>query len=420
MAADPLQIDQAHTYRPRVSRETRLLLITALVATFALWVLARVRFPDRPPPPNPVQPFLTQLTPRPTFADLASEIAVLRPRLVPLLVSVSPDTPGLRFRDDLAVVWLDPKHRAVTLEADLVVAHDPASGLALVRVAAGSAPSTAFWSPQSGGPRYFVASETSPAGISLRPAYVASLAPVDSPRWPGQAWQMPLSADLASGSFLFTADAEIAGLVIDHGEGRALVPAETLFAEAGRLLGQPHSKRGYIGVEVQPLTPSLSKATGATRGVMVVWVDPRGPAADGLDVGDVIEAGNGAVFTTTDHWDAQIARLNIGQTFTVTARTASGTREVPLVVAAARPPDSTSLGLTLRAIQGVGVEVVRVDPGSSGDRSGLLAGDVITRVGSTDVPTPAELRQAFASPGGLAPIVAYTRGTSRRVTALEK
>ncbi len=46
--------------RPRVSRETRLLLTTALLSVVALWILARIRFPDQPAG-TPVQPLLTQL-----------------------------------------------------------------------------------------------------------------------------------------------------------------------------------------------------------------------------------------------------------------------------------------------------------------------------------------------------------------------
>ena len=57
-----------------------------------------------------------------------------------------------------------------------------------------------------------------------------------SPRWPGQEWQLPSTSDVASGSFLFTADAAVAGLVVDHGDGHALVPAATVLAEANRLL----------------------------------------------------------------------------------------------------------------------------------------------------------------------------------------
>src|SRR5687768_3000282 len=129
-----LYMDRIQSYRPRVSRETRMLLTTALVAIVALWVLARVRFPDRPAPQNPVQPLLTQLTPRPTFADLAAEIAGLRPRLDPLLVPASATVAGLRFQDDVALAWRDPWQDGVTWSTPALLRDDRASGLTLVRV----------------------------------------------------------------------------------------------------------------------------------------------------------------------------------------------------------------------------------------------------------------------------------------------
>src|SRR5918993_2613535 len=127
---NPGEMDRIHPYRPRISRETRLLLTTALIAIVALWVLARARFPDRPASQNPVQPLLTQLTPRPTFADLAAEIAALRPRLERLLVAAD-GFPGLRVRDDVALVWIDPQRMA--RDIDSLFRHDRASGLSLLR-----------------------------------------------------------------------------------------------------------------------------------------------------------------------------------------------------------------------------------------------------------------------------------------------
>ena len=62
-------------YRPRVSRETRLLLTAGLVAVAALWLLARIRFPERPVDPNPVPSVLSQLASVPKFDGLAGEIA---------------------------------------------------------------------------------------------------------------------------------------------------------------------------------------------------------------------------------------------------------------------------------------------------------------------------------------------------------
>ena len=88
-------MDHNRPYRPRVSRETRLLLTTALVAVAALWVLARIRFPDLPATPNPVAPLLSQLTLAPTFDGLASEVAQLQARLEPSLMIIDASSPAL-------------------------------------------------------------------------------------------------------------------------------------------------------------------------------------------------------------------------------------------------------------------------------------------------------------------------------------
>lgn len=412
-------MDQVQTHRPRVSRETRMLLSTALIAIVALWVLARVRFPDRPTPSNPVQPLLTQLTPRPTFADLAAEVAEVRSHLDLVMVPMTPRSSGLRFRDDLAITWIDPK-QTPAVPMDALAGFDPASGLALVRVDSAPVVQPTLWPAQSAGPRYFIASESSASGVSLRPVYVASLVAVDNPRWPGPVWQLPSNTDLVAGSFLFTADAAVAGLVVDHGQGRALVPADTVLAGAERLLNLPPATRGYVGIEVQPLTSALAKAAGATAGLAVTWIDQRGPAADSLSVGEVIESANGAAMATIDHWDALIGRLAAADPLTLTVRGAAGPREVPLVATAAPAIDPASLGLTMRGLPEIGTEVIRIDPGSAGDRGGLVVGDVITRVDSIDAPTPVQVRRAFASADGRALIVGFTRGTTRRVTAIDR
>ena len=69
---------ESASYRPRLPRETRRLLLTAFVAVLTLWVLARVRFPERPAAPNPVPPILDQLTGPPTFAELAARVLALQ------------------------------------------------------------------------------------------------------------------------------------------------------------------------------------------------------------------------------------------------------------------------------------------------------------------------------------------------------
>ena len=67
--------------RPSVSRDTRLLLGIVLASIALLWVLARIRFPDRVPTSNPVPPVLAQLAPPSPLDEIAESVAQLQPRL---------------------------------------------------------------------------------------------------------------------------------------------------------------------------------------------------------------------------------------------------------------------------------------------------------------------------------------------------
>src|SRR5690242_11812401 len=94
------------SYRPRVSRETRLLLTAAVAAITVLWLLARIRFDDQPVTSNPVPSVLGQLTGGAKYDTLASEIADLQSRLSPWLLVADDGIAAFRWRDDLAIVLL--------------------------------------------------------------------------------------------------------------------------------------------------------------------------------------------------------------------------------------------------------------------------------------------------------------------------
>jgi S1-C subfamily serine protease len=259
------------------------------------------------------------------------------------------------------------------------------------------------------------------SGVAFRPAFVASLEPTATPLWSEPLWALPPSSGLPAGTFLFTSDAELVGLVIEYGGRRMVVPGETLVAAATRLRQQSAAARGSIGVEVQTLTGALGAATGARRGVIVSWVDPDGPAAKHLRVGDVIEVVDG-VPVTREAWDVRVARLAEGETLTAQVRRRDDTFTAPLVAAAVpATPAALPLGLTLRGRPGIGAEVVRVNRASAAERAGLAAGDLITLAGDVHAPSPAQVTRAFAStPDGQALLVAITRGDIHFLTTLER
>ena len=428
-------METSSPYRPRVSRETRLLLTAGVMAVAALWLLARIRFPERPVTPNPVPSVLSQLASGPKYDDLAGEIAQLHARLQPSLLALdvpsavgslqtSLRTAAIRLRDDLGVTLVPPGSSREQWNDAPIVARDAASGLAVVRVPVPVSTSPPVpWTPrQPQQPRYLVASDVSPEGVSLRPAFVGSLDPIESPLWSEPLWAVAERTDLAAGSFLFTNSAELAGLVINYRGGLAIVPGGTVLAEAERLLAAPPGPPGAIGIEVQDLTPSVASVTAASVGVVVAWVDPDGASREQLMVGDVIEAVDSREPATRQQWDVRVARLSVGETLSLRVRRRGEIREVALVAnAPAAPPASRSLGLTLRARTNIGAEVVRVERESAADRAGLTIGDVITLAAEVSAPTPAQVMRSYTSMAqGERMIVAVTRGDAHFVTTFER
>jgi len=423
-------------YRPRVSRETRSLLTAGVLAIATLWLLARIRFPERPVTPNPVPSVLGQLARGPNYDDLAGEIAQLQARLQPWLLVLGLPSPAhassqtslrpaaLRLRDDLAVTLIPPGSHSERLKDRAILARDPASGLAIARVPLpGSTSPPVPWTPrQPQQARYLVASDVSRAGVSLRPVFVGSLDPIASPLWSEPIWSVPGRTDLMAGSFLFTSSAELAGLVMRHGGGLAIVPGGIVLAEAERLLATVPAPPGALGIEVQELTPAVASVAGALAGVVVTWIEADGAAKGQLSAGDVIEAVDGLALASRQAWDVRVARLEQGETLTLRVRRRGELREVKVTAGAAVPqPDPQSLGLTLRARPRIGAEAVRVESGSAAERAGLAAGDVITLVGELSAPAPAQVLRSFAAIGqGQRVLVAVTRGDTHFVTTLER
>lgn len=406
-----------------------MLLAAGVLALACLWLLARFRFQDEPVTPNPLPAVLTQLRNPPRYEDLAGEVARIQSRLggivVPLVARPGPDarvvpprSAALALGDGTGVTLLPPQ---TTVEDGARLATDPATRLTLVRLPTEVSDSAPIWLPRRlDQPRYLIASELSGSGVSFRPAFVASLEPAVTPLWSDPLWTLPASSALPAGTFLFTGDAELVGLVIEYDGRRMVVPGATLVAEAARLRAQPAASPGTIGVEVQALTGAVGAASGAHQGVIVSWVEPDGPAAGQLRVGDLIEALDG-VPVGREAWEVRMARLTEGETVAAQVRRKDETFAAHLVSAAvAAAPAARPLGLTLRRRAGIGAEVVRVDRASAADRAGLSPGDLITLVGDVHAPSPAQVTRGFASsPDGQPVMIAVTRGDAHFLTALE-
>jgi len=404
--------------QPVISRETRRLLITIVLAVAALWVLARIRFQERPAASTPVPNVLAQLRPATGYADLARLIADIRPAIIAAVSASAGGAPAFRIRGDAAVT-LTPGR------ADTLLASDRATGLAIVRHANGDLPGLLPWAPRLlDYPRYLVAADVVGEHVSLRPVFIGGLFPITSPLWSGELWALPPSTAFAPGTFVFTTDGAFAGLAVSHNGQAAIVPPAQLFSTLERLQ-QQRGEAGDLGIAIQPLSPAIASATGTTTGVVVSAIDPDGAAAGSLMATDVIEAVDGQDMRTPDHWRARAARVSAADTLTLRVRSAGEVRELQITAAPstplADPAADASLGLRLRAIPRVGAEVLSVQPRSRAARAAILQGDVITVAGGQPSPTPAHVTRAFtALPEGGSLLVAIARGTEHRVTAIEK
>lgn len=418
----------ARPYRPKVSRETRLLLTAAAVAIAVLWLLARVRFQGLPDAPNPIPAVFSQLGSPPRYDDLAGQVAQIQSRLQPSLLGLRPpalfsSSVAIKLRDDFVISHLAPDIPAGPRKDVTVLAHDAASGLAVASsMAAAAMPLPLPWTPRRlQQPRYFFATRVNADSVSLYPVFIGSLTPIETPLWTDPVWTAPPGTTLVPGELLFTTDAELAGLVVALDGEAMIVPIALILAEAERLLSAPPGASGVIGVEAQALTPPIAALTQASAGVVVTAVDAAGPANNPLRVGDVIESVGGVMLPTLQHWRVRVARLSAGETLALRVRRGGEVREVELVAAPSPTPASPLLGLALRASPTAGAEVMRVDRGSAADRAGLVVGDVITLVADVQAPSPAEVVRAFTLTNeGQRVLIAVTRGDTHFVAALAR
>src|SRR5258708_3623173 len=124
----------------------------------------------------------------------------------------------------------------------------------------------------------------------------------------------------AEGGALVDTAGRVLGMTVLGPRRRALaIPASTVDRAVDQLLAKGHVARGYLGAGLQRVRVG---GDAGERGVLVVAIDPGGPAARaGLLVGDVITRWNGAAVTRV----REIMRL----LSTDSVDTAVGLRPVP-------------------------------------------------------------------------------------------
>jgi serine protease Do len=199
------------------------------------------------------------------------------------------------------------------------------------------------------------------------------------------------------------------------------VPASTIRAVVEQLKSQGHVDRGWLGVEIQSITPDIASSLGLhdSKGALVANVTPNSPASRaGFHQGDVVVDLNGASISDSRDLSRNVANLHAGDkaNFTVLR---DGSRHAIVATIEKRNTEKlaantdqdqgeSSLGLSLMPINPAlreqyelgdkvaGVVVTRVDPSSDAADKGLHAGDVITRVNGKPVRLPSDLTTSIA------------------------
>jgi len=199
------------------------------------------------------------------------------------------------------------------------------------------------------------------------------------------------------------------------------IPSETVKSVVAQLRDKGTVTRGWIGVQIQPVTPDIADSMGLKQATGALVAEPQAgsPAAKaGIQSGDVITSVDGQdihdarelarrIGTMAPGVTVQLGVIHQGENKTLSltlgtlpaekqaSNTPSGQHEVP-------DSDIPKLGLTLAPASkvsgsnGAGVVVTAVADGGVAAEHGLQVGDVILDVGGSAVTTPSDVRKSLA------------------------
>jgi len=201
------------------------------------------------------------------------------------------------------------------------------------------------------------------------------------------------------------------------------IPASTIHEIVEQLKTHGHVMRGWLGVEIQNVTPDIASSLGwkDARGAIIATIVPGGPAAKaGFHPGDIVLAVNGKSVEDSRDLTRRVAMLSAGSTaaFTISSNGAQKTIKVTIgarkedtqVASNAAPQGKPAVGETGQAMglglaavtpdvrraynlddKVAGVVVTRVDPNSDAADKGVQAGDVVVSVADQPVRTPKDV-----------------------------
>lgn len=227
-----------------------------------------------------------------------------------------------------------------------------------------------------------------------------------------------------SGGPLCNLDGQVLGIntmIVGRGSGIGFAVSGNMARRvADQILKTGHVTRAWIGVGTQDLTPDLASAmkVDARAGALVNFVAPGTPAANAhLKPGDVIASVAGKTVHDSHELIREVLAHDAGQNVNLEVLR-EGHRYGTQITLAARPTENVppapvqqqsvpqgGLGLTIRDItpeqaHAIGLTskpvaiVATVIPGSSADRAGIKANDVIVEADGVADPSTAQVQQA--------------------------
>jgi serine protease Do len=198
------------------------------------------------------------------------------------------------------------------------------------------------------------------------------------------------------------------------------IPAEVAKDVVVALKEHGSVSRGWIGVQIQPVTQEIADALGlkSTKGALVAQPQRGAPAeAAGLKSGDVITAIDGEKIDNPRALARKIAALGPGKTVDVTYLRSGAEKNVKMKLGAL-PEDKGqrvevgggggeqggefgALGIEVmpasevRGSGGEGLYITAIDPNGVAAQKGLRRGDVILEAGAHAVNSKSDLTAAF-------------------------
>ncbi len=202
------------------------------------------------------------------------------------------------------------------------------------------------------------------------------------------------------------------------------IPASTVQSVVSQLKDKGVVSRGWIGVQIQPVTAEIADSLGLKKaeGALVAEPQSDGPAAKaGIESGDVITRVNDKPVKDARELARTIGGMAPGANIKLGVIHKGQEKDLNLKLGElpnaqqakanfgpdndnggmGRGADVPNLGLTVapaRSVAGAGkdgVVVTEVDPRGASAERGFKEGDVILEVGGKLVSTPADVREAF-------------------------